>query len=81
MVCMVMYACVPFSGVGFGCVSGLVLRRKAIMGVGEVVRLEKRVMRSRSFGWGVLREEGERRRKRNRWCWGEWRFGRARSWV
>ena len=61
----------PFCGVEFEGVSVLVLRRKAIMGVGEAVRLEKRVMRSRSCGCGVLREEGERRRKRNRWCWGE----------
>ena len=38
-----------------------------IVGVGEVVRLEKRVKRSKSCGWGVAREEGERRRKRNWW--------------
>ena len=57
----------PFCGVWSDCVSVPVLRRKAIIGVGEAVRLEKRVMRSRSCGCGVLREEGERRRKRNRW--------------
>ena len=60
-----MYACMPFSDVEFDGVAVLVLRRKAIIGVGEAVRLEKRVMRSRSCGCGVLREEGERRRKKN----------------
>ena len=61
----VMYACMPFCDAESGCVRVLVLRRKAIIGVGEAVRLEKRVMRSRSCGCGVAREEGERRRKRN----------------
>lgn len=76
-----MYACMLFCGVGFEGVAVLMVRRKMIVGVGEVVRLEKRVRRSESCGCGELREEGERRRKRNRWCSEEWRLGRARSWV
>ena len=41
------------------------MRRKAITGVGEAVRLEKRLMRSKSWDCGVSSsEEGERRRKR-----------------
>lgn len=68
-----MYACMPFSvvGVAFELISVLVpvSRRKAMTGVGDVVRLEKRLMRSKSCGWRVsLREEGVRRRKRNWWC-------------
>ena len=71
-VCKVMYACMPFSSVGVAfeliSVPVLVMRRKAMTGVGEVVRCEKRVMRSKSFGYcGVWSEEGVRRRKRNWW--------------
>ena len=62
-----MYACMPFSCVEFERVSVPGLRRKAIVGVGDAVRVEKRVMRSRSCGCGVPREVGERRRKRKRW--------------
>ncbi len=63
----VMYACMPLSSVEFEWVLVPGLRRKAIVGVGEAVRVEKRVMRSKSCGCGVLREEGVKRRKRNRW--------------
>ena len=62
-----MYACMLFCGVEFEGVAMLVVKRKAIIGVGEAVRLEKRVMRSRSCGWGVAREDGESRRMRNWW--------------
>ena len=65
-----MYACMPFSSVGVEVEWVLVLvllRRKAMTGVGEVVRLEKRDMRSKSCSCGVWSEEGVRRRKRNSW--------------
>ena len=77
-----MYACMPFPSVGvaFEYVSlvMLLVRRKAIIGVGEATRLEKRDIRSKSWGRAVWSEEGLRRRKRKGWSW--W-LGRARSWV
>ncbi len=48
------------------------MSRNAIVGVGEDVRVEKRVMRSRR--WGVVIDEGVRMRK-------NWSLGLGGGWL